>query len=351
MAEDTKILATIENITAVQFYNEGKMDPLLTEIETEVLKHIPDTDTDKGRKEIASLAYKVSRSKTFLDTLGDNLVEDSRKIVKAVNENRKTMRDRLDALRDKARKPLTDWEKKEKEKAEAIEAKIQNIYSFSKIFDDNQTPLHSSVLIDNLRKLKGITIDESFGDQANKASIVKDGEIVILESRIEVKVKEEIDARELEELRKEKRERAEEKQKEKLRKEGEKRAKEAAEKQRQEEADRIQQEKTEADKRHKEELERIEKEKEAEIEQVRLEAEEKEKKRIADAKAAEIKKQYEKEQAEKEEEKRQKNKAHRKAINNNICSVLKEFNIDDQTSKKLITAIVKGYVPNMEIKY
>lgn len=92
--------------------------PILARIEADVRSHVADLTTDKGRKAVASLAYKVSKSKTALDDAGKELTETARAQIKAVDAERKSMRDRLDALRDEARKPLTDWEAAEELRVE-----------------------------------------------------------------------------------------------------------------------------------------------------------------------------------------------------------------------------------------
>jgi hypothetical protein len=102
---------------AMLFQNGGAaIDPLLVRIETEVRSHVADLTSKKGRDAIASLAFKVSKSKTALDTAGKALTETQKREIKTVDDARKKIRDRLDVLRDEARKPLTDWENAEAEK-------------------------------------------------------------------------------------------------------------------------------------------------------------------------------------------------------------------------------------------
>jgi hypothetical protein len=94
------------------FQNGGTaIDPLIERIEAEVRSHVADLTTKKGRDAIASLAFKVSKSKTALDTAGKALTETQKAEIKVVDDARKKIRDRFDALRDEARKPLTDWER------------------------------------------------------------------------------------------------------------------------------------------------------------------------------------------------------------------------------------------------
>jgi len=106
----------VESLDPVSLFTGGGIDPILKEIERQVSGLVPDTETDKGRKEIASTAHKVSKSKVLLDGLGKNLVADWKGKAKKVDAVRKPMRDFLDGLRDKVRQPLTEWEAIEKAK-------------------------------------------------------------------------------------------------------------------------------------------------------------------------------------------------------------------------------------------
>ena len=118
-------LQVIEQQTAIAVFTSEAMDETLRKIETEVLSFVPDTSNVSGRKEIASLAYKVSQSKTILDSAGKTLVSDWKSKAKLVDASRKKARDFLDNLRDKARQPLTDWESAELKKVAAEKLKLE----------------------------------------------------------------------------------------------------------------------------------------------------------------------------------------------------------------------------------
>jgi colicin import membrane protein len=108
---DVKELVVIEpaNVLTV-FTKPDQMDPILDRIFKEARSQVPDTSTAKGRAAIASLAYKVAQTKTYLDGLGKDLVAEMKKLPAVVDESRRNMRDKLDALKDEVRQPLTDWE-------------------------------------------------------------------------------------------------------------------------------------------------------------------------------------------------------------------------------------------------
>lgn len=83
----------------------------------EVEAHVPDLTTDKGRKAIASLAFRVARGKTEIDEAGKALNEKLREQINGVDKARRDIRERFDALKEQARKPLTDWEAREQSNA------------------------------------------------------------------------------------------------------------------------------------------------------------------------------------------------------------------------------------------
>lgn len=115
-------LVVVEKLNAIELFTGDAMDPLIAQIRAIVDKHVPDVSTDKGRKEVASLARRVASSKVILDDLGKSLVADWKEKAKRVDIVRKKMRDDLDALRDTARLPLTQYELQEAERLRQEEA-------------------------------------------------------------------------------------------------------------------------------------------------------------------------------------------------------------------------------------
>lgn len=116
-------ISAIQQIVPAEFFKAGGSEDILTKLETEVRARAAklDISTDFGRKEIASLAYKVARSKTALDKSGKDLTEDIRKQKAAIDAERSKVTERLDALKDEVRKPLTDWEDADKARKAAHE--------------------------------------------------------------------------------------------------------------------------------------------------------------------------------------------------------------------------------------
>ncbi|HHB9052683.1 TPA: hypothetical protein ACN7AU_001077 [Klebsiella pneumoniae] len=115
-------LVVIEKKNAMAvFTNNDQLDPLIEAIEKEARSLVPDVTTKKGRDAIASMAHKVARSKTYIDNAGKDLVAELKALPKQIDESRRVVRERLDALKDEVRSPLTEWEA-EQERIKAEEA-------------------------------------------------------------------------------------------------------------------------------------------------------------------------------------------------------------------------------------
>ena len=107
------------------FTNQDGLDKILKGIESKVSGIVPDISTQKGRKEIASLAYKVAQSKTLLDKLGAELTANWKERAKKVDVSRKYIRDYLDTLKDRVRQPLTEWEEAEAKRIADEKARLK----------------------------------------------------------------------------------------------------------------------------------------------------------------------------------------------------------------------------------
>ncbi|HBM3052627.1 TPA: hypothetical protein LVM06_001382 [Klebsiella michiganensis] len=115
-------LVVIEKKNAMAvFTNNDQLNPLIELIEKEARSLVPDVTTKKGRDAIASMAHKVARSKTYIDNAGKDLVAELKALPKQIDESRRVARERLDALKDEVRRPLTEWEA-EQERIKAEEA-------------------------------------------------------------------------------------------------------------------------------------------------------------------------------------------------------------------------------------
>lgn len=309
---EAKELVVIEKQNAMAvFTNNDKMDPIIEAIEKEARSLVPDISTKKGRDAIASMAHKVARSKTYIDNAGKELVAELKDLPKQIDESRRIVRERLDALRDEVRKPLNDWEaEQERIKAEE-EAKAAAEALRIQVENDHEIALLMNEKFDR--------------DTAEKAAEAE---------RNRIAYEEEIKRQAAEAAAREAEQRAQREREEAAHREAVLKAQ--AE---QAERDRIASEqKAEADKQEAIEAERRKAKEEAD--RVRLEAEQREQARMAEQKRIAD-----------EEAKRIANIEHCRGINQQAVADLVKAGVTEDCAKKCVAAIAKSLVSNITIKY
>lgn len=340
----TKEISIIENVNALEvFQSEEKVEDVLSQIRAKVADFVPDMTTDKGRKEIAALAYKIARSKTYLDNAGKDLASDWKAKVKVVDASRKKFRDELDALKDQVRKPLTDWEEAEKSRVAKLKESLEWLQSMADV--DLSQDL-DAILFD-ISKVD--TSDWSEFKAAGDAA--KAGAIAILEKKIAEKeeVRRAAEAAEKARIEAEAKARAEREAQI---------AKEAAEKAKREAEEKAAREAAEAQRKAAEEKARIEAEKKA-AEEAKIAAEKAAKEAEERAKReAELAAQRERERIEAEKKaeadaaaKREANKKHRAKINNEALDALVAAGLTQEMAMLAVRTIAKNEVPHVTISY
>ncbi len=223
-------LAVVTAQNAVEIFTKGGLKGILDGVEQKVRAMSLDASTVAGREEIRSVAYKVTRTKTALDAEAKKLTEGWRAATAQVNTERKVAQERLEALAEEVRAPLTAFENKEKTRVAAHEAALIDI----------QLPANLLVDADALETIKTDILAAHLGrdweEFSDRAEATRKATVAILTERIDARRKYDADQAELARLREAEIERQrierEEKLKaeaaEKARLEAERRAKEAA---------------------------------------------------------------------------------------------------------------------------
>ncbi|HEN3580044.1 TPA: hypothetical protein U5D98_003296 [Yersinia enterocolitica] len=131
MSEATGLSIVIEAKNALAVFTQpDHIESILQQVEKEVNSFVPDVSTKKGRDAIASLGLKVAKAKTYLDGLGKDLVTEYKEVPKKIDASRKTVRDRLDALKEKVLLPKLEFEaEQERLKLEAVRIAAEEAYS------------------------------------------------------------------------------------------------------------------------------------------------------------------------------------------------------------------------------
>ncbi|HBR1736133.1 TPA: hypothetical protein L9M24_002533 [Klebsiella pneumoniae] len=317
-------LVVIEKKNAMAvFTNNDQLDPLIEAIEKEARSLVPDVTTKKGRDAIASMAHKVARSKTYIDNAGKDLVAELKALPKQIDESRRVVRERLDALKDEVRRPLTEWEA-EQERIKAEEA--MNVLHAEALAMNEEFDRQLAARIESDHEMALLMNDAFDREQAEKKA----------ESERQRIAREEEIKRQAEE--KAKREAAEQAQREIDAAAAREReailAKERAEREQREAAERAEREKqaaVEAERRKAQE----------EADRIRREAEQREQARLAE----------EKRKAD-EQARREADVKHRKAVGTEIVkALLANTSLTRDQAIEVLTAVKDGRIPHTGISY
>ncbi|EOJ9007588.1 hypothetical protein ACM5EM_003394 [Klebsiella pneumoniae] len=317
-------LVVIEKKNAMAvFTNNDQLDPLIEAIEKEARSLVPDVTTKKGRDAIASMAHKVARSKTYIDNAGKDLVAELKALPKQIDESRRVVRERLDALKDEVRRPLTEWEA-EQERIKAEEA--MNALHAEALAMNEEFDRQLAARIESDHEMALLMNDAFDREQADKAAeaerqrIAHEEEIKRLAAAAA--------AREVEQRAQREREEAA--------------LREAALKAQAEQAERDRiaaEQKAEADKKAAVEAERRKAQEEAD--RIRREAEQREQARLAE----------EKRKAD-EQARREADVKHRKAVGTEIVkALLANTSLTRDQAIEVLTAVKDGRIPHTGISY
>ncbi|MEC6345459.1 hypothetical protein [Klebsiella pneumoniae] len=317
-------LVVIEKKNAMAvFTNNDQLDPIIEAIEKEARSLVPDVTTKKGRDAIASMAHKVARSKTYIDNAGKDLVAELKALPKQIDESRRVVRERLDALKDEVRRPLTEWEA-EQERIKAEEA--MNALHVEALAMNEDFDRQMAARIESDHEMALLMNDAFDREQADKAAEAERQRIAREE---EIKrLAEEKAKREAAEKAQREIDAAAAREREAIL------AKERAEREQREAAERAEREKqaaVEAERRKAQE----------EADRIRREAEQREQARLAE----------EKRKAD-EQARREADVKHRKAVGTEIVkALLANTSLTRDQAIEVLTAVKDGRIPHTGISY
>jgi len=345
---ETTELVTVEEINPAVLFGEDRasLDILLEKIKVNVLSIIPDVSTAKGRKAITANVSRVTKSKTTLEKIGKDYNATEKERLKKFDSQRKYAFTFLEDVQKEARKTLTEWEDKEKDRIAKYEGVISSLINAGEA-SDNWMNSTIEELNELMAKIEEVTITKRFQEFEEEAEIAKKNATSKISGAIADRARYEEEQAELKKLRKDAEEadrlrfeadqkaQAERNAQQKIidanneAKAAEQRA-EAAEQQRIIDAENAEKQRA-TDKENAEAQRILDVEAAAQAERDRIEAE----------KQAEIE----------AEKKRAANKNHKGKINRAIVKELLKCGIDESQAKKVVTMIAQNKVPNIKISY
>ena len=249
---DYSVLVIEKNDLQAFFLDPAKLDALYAHVEKMARGLVADPLTKDGASQIKSCARQIASVKKRIDDIGKEVVADLKKMPGQIDANRKDLRERLEALQDDIRRPVTEIENREDE----IDG-IKGLHFNLATADSEQIKKE----IDFVRSIP--LTEDKWHESLEKAKAAIDAELKALELMKGAAEKREQEARELEELRKKQEEADRIIREQKIREEAERKAREEAEARAAADKARLEREKQEAERKAEE------------AEKARLKAEEK----------------------------------------------------------------------------
>ena len=218
-------LVVLEQLKPLEIFTPEGTDDILARLRKEAKSHVLDISTSEGRDQIRSLAYKVAKSKTYLDEMGKELVAEQKERIKLVDAERKRIRDSLDDLKDEIRAPLTEWENREAERVKSHETALLGFNTATAFAGSNPPSAEVQSRIDGLEALHA----RDWQEFAKRAEFARDAAREQLNGVLAASQKYEHEQAELERLRREDAERKQRERDEQIKAEAAAKAKAEAE--------------------------------------------------------------------------------------------------------------------------
>lgn len=220
------------------FKDATKLEAIYTRIEKMALGLVADVSTKEGISQIKTCARQIASVKAKIDDAGKKVKAELNRLPLVIDENRRKFREKMEALQEEIRRPVTEIEEREKE-IEDIKAMHLAVAMSG-----------SAIIKQQLEKVKAIELTaEKWKESLAKAEKAVAGEISALNLMIGEAEKREEEARELEELRKKKEDAERIIREQKIKEDAERRAKAEAEASAAAEKARLEREKAEAERR------------------------------------------------------------------------------------------------------
>lgn len=339
-----EIMVVVRDNPGIVLLDQQRFEEFYERIKAETEKLDVDLTTQKGRDAIASMAFKVAKTKTAIDAAGKVLKEDAQATVTKVDAARKLIRDRLDALKDEVRKPLTEWEEAEAARVQSVETVLATVRAWANVTTE-ETSADIQSRIGEARSIE--FAPDTFRDREGEAALTRDSTILALERALERIKREEDDRAELDRLRAEAQARIEAEAEAQAKASAEADAKRAAEAEAAREAEIA---------KRAEDAARAAAEAKANAERVAVErahsdALATEKRRADEAEAAARAERARAEAEARATAEREADRAHRGKVMGDAKAAIMAFGVTEKVAKAIVLAIKADEIPNVSIRF
>ena len=354
MSEVTELIELPSSETALEVFTDtAKLDEIIEKIRVQVIGTVYDMSKRKDREACASDAYKVARTKTAAAKIRATVSANLKDLPKKVDAGGRYLNERLEAIQEQVRAPLTEWEQAEEDRIKRHQGAILAISELV-----INCPEDAASISARLAQAERIDVGPDWEEFEVEAEKAKDKAVTSLRDAFDKRQQYEAEQAELAKLRAEAEARRIQDEKDRIAREAAEAATKAAETKAQAERDAAA--KREADAREAQEkaerdrLQAIERQKQAEAqaEQDRLASIEREKQAVERARLAEIQRQAdEKAQQEAEAKRREDDRTHKQSILRAAKEAIMKDGFSEDQAVKVVKLIAAGKVPNVSISY
>lgn len=155
-----------------------------------------DITTKAGQETCRKISATVAKAKTAIDNAGKTKKEEYTIFTKRIDSDRNLAKNRLQALQDAIRQPLTDMENAEKQRKEMLENRLNNLENYFDVYT-----VTSAAVGDAITALQNTLIDENWEEYQSIAAAKKAQELDRLQTLFAQAQQREADAAELAALR------------------------------------------------------------------------------------------------------------------------------------------------------
>lgn len=162
---DYSVLVVEKKDLQAFFLDHEKLDALYGHVEKMARALVADPLTKEGASQIKSCARQIASVKKRIDDIGKDVVAELKKMPGQIDANRRNLRERLEALQDDIRRPVTEIENREDEidRIKGIHLRLANA--------------SSEEIARELESVKKIPLtEEKWHESLEKAKAAVDGE-------------------------------------------------------------------------------------------------------------------------------------------------------------------------------
>lgn len=191
LLEDYSVIVAEKEALQAFFADGRNLDELYGQVERMARGLVADVSTKEGISQVKTAARQLASVRTKVDDIGKKVVADLKALPKVIDENRRTFRDKMEALQDEIRRPVTEIEEREK----AIDDIKGTLFNCA-----NMDAAALGEKIKELETAKASVKPEVWKESYDAALKAYDGEISALGTMKAAAEKREEDARRLAEL-------------------------------------------------------------------------------------------------------------------------------------------------------